>query len=313
MNFRRLGRTGLNVSEIGLGSEAFVNRAEGESLALIQAAIGAGINYFDLYNPEPYVRDVLGKAMEGRREKFILQAHLCSAWLDGQYKRTRNMDEVKAAFADLLTRLRTDHIEVGMIHYVDQQSDFSRLDIDYIDLLLLHQQVGDYMGAWKDMEKAVAQGKVRAIGLSNFESERLEEVCEAAAIKPAVLQVECHPYFQQEELKKRLAPYGTVIESWYPIGHGDPGLINEPVFTELAQKYGKTNVQVILRWHIQAGNIIFPKSTNPQHIRDNSDIFDFALTDDEMARIKAIDNGKGFYTATLEEQERNFSGWAPAD
>ena len=189
----------------------------------------------------------------------------------------------------------------------------SRLDIGYIDLLLLHQQVGDYRGAWKDMEKAVAQGKVRAIGLSNFESERLEEVCEAAAIKPAVLQVECHPYFQQEELKKRLAPYGTVIESWYPIGHGDPGLINEPVFTELAQKYGKTNVQVILRWHIQAGNIIFPKSTNPQHIRDNSDIFDFALTDDEMARIKAIDNGKRFYTATLEEQERNFSGWAPAD
>lgn len=189
----------------------------------------------------------------------------------------------------------------------------SRLDIGYIDLLLLHQQVGDYMGAWKDMEKAVAQGKVRAIGLSNFESERLEEVCEAAAVKPAVLQVECHPYFQQEELKKRLAPYGTVIESWYPIGHGDPGLINEPVFTELAQKYGKTNVQVILRWHIQAGNIIFPKSTNPQHIRDNSDIFDFALTDDEMARIKAIDNGKRFYTATLEEQERNFSGWAPAD
>ncbi len=189
----------------------------------------------------------------------------------------------------------------------------SRLDIGYIDLLLLHQQVGDYMGAWKDMEKAVAQGKVRAIGLSNFESERLEEVCEAAAVKPAVLQVECHPYFQQEELKKRLAPYGTVIESWYPIGHGDPGLINEPVFTELAQKYSKTNVQVILRWHIQAGNIIFPKSTNPQHIRDNSDIFDFALTDDEMARIKAIDNCKRFYTATLEEQERNFSGWAPAD
>lgn len=188
-----------------------------------------------------------------------------------------------------------------------------RLGVESIDLLLLHQQVGDYMGAWKDMEKAVAQGKVRAIGLSNFESERLEEVCEAAAVKPAVLQVECHPYFQQEELKKRLAPYGTVIESWYPIGHGDPGLINEPVFTELAQKYGKTNVQVILRWHIQAGNIIFPKSTNPQHIRDNSDIFDFALTDDEMARIKAIDNGKRFYTATLEEQERNFSGWVPAD
>lgn len=188
-----------------------------------------------------------------------------------------------------------------------------RLNIGYIDLLLLHQQVGDYMGAWKDMEKAVAQGKVKAIGLSNFESERLEEVCEAATIKPAVLQVECHPYYQQEELKKRLDPYGTVIESWYPIGHGDPGLINQPIFTELAQKYGKTNVQIILRWHIQEGNIIFPKSTNPQHIKDNFDIFDFALTDAEMRQIKELDNGKRFYTATLEEQERNFSAWAPED
>lgn len=189
----------------------------------------------------------------------------------------------------------------------------SRLNIGYIDLLLLHQQVGDYMGAWRDMEKAVKQGKVRSVGLSNFESERLEEVCEAATIKPAALQVECHPYYQQNDLKKRLAPYGTVIESWYPIGHGDAGLINEPVFTELAKKYSKTNVQIILRWHIQAGNVIFPKSTNPQHIRDNFDIFDFALTAEEMEKIAALDCGKRFYTATLEEQERNFVGWAPAD
>ena len=189
----------------------------------------------------------------------------------------------------------------------------SRLNIGYIDLLLLHQQVGDYMGAWRDMEKAVKQGKVRSIGLSNFESERLEEVCETASIKPAALQVECHPYYQQNELKKRIAKYGTVIESWYPIGHGDAGLINEPVFTELAKKYGKTNVQIILRWHIQAGNVIFPKSTNPQHILDNFDIFDFALTAEEMDKVAALDCGKRFYTATLEEQERNFVGWAPAD
>lgn len=144
---------------------------------------------------------------------------------------------------------------------IDKMSE--HLDISYINLLLLHQQVGDYMGVWRDCEKAVAQGKVRAIGLSNFESERLEEVCEAATIKPAVLQVECHPYYQQDALKKRLAPYGTVIESWYPIGHGDPGLIGQQIFTELADKYGKTNVQISFRWHIQEGNIIFPKSTNP--------------------------------------------------
>lgn len=188
-----------------------------------------------------------------------------------------------------------------------------RLDIGYIDLLLLHQQVGDYMGAWRDMEKAVAQGKVKTIGLSNFESERLEEVCEAAEVKPAVLQVECHPYFQQNELKKRLAPYGTVIEAWYPIGHGDADLINEPVFAKLAEKYGKTNVQIILRWHIQEGTIIFPKSTNPQHIKDNFDIFDFELTEEEMEQIRAVDKNVRFFTVPLEQQETQFTAWAPED
>ena len=189
----------------------------------------------------------------------------------------------------------------------------SRLDTEYIDLLLLHQQFGDYLGAWRDMEKAVASGKVRSIGISNFESERLEEICEAANIKPSVLQVECHPYYQQNTLKKRLAPYGTVIESWYPIGHGDPALINEPVFSELGKKYEKTNVQVILRWHIQEGNIIFPKSTNPQHIRDNFDIFDFALTEDEMEAIRAVDKGVRFFNMSLADQEKNLGRFVPAD
>lgn len=189
----------------------------------------------------------------------------------------------------------------------------NRLDTDYIDLLLLHQQFGDYLGAWKDMEKAVKEGKVKTIGISNFESERLEELLEFATIKPAVLQVECHPYYQQNELKKRLEPYGTVIESWYPIGHGDKGLINEPVFTNLAKKYNKTNVQIILRWHIQEGTILFPKSTNPKHIADNINIFDFELTENEMNQIRELDCGKRFFTMTLEQQEAHLSQFVPAD
>lgn len=188
-----------------------------------------------------------------------------------------------------------------------------RLDTDYIDLLLLHQQIGDYIGAWKDMEKAVAQGKVKTIGLSNFESERLEEVLAVAQINPAVLQVETHPYYQQTELKKRLAPYGTVIESWYPIGHGDKNLIEEPIFTEMAKKYNKTNVQVILRWHIQEGVIVFPRSTNPVHIKENIDIFDFELTEEEMDSIRALDSDKRYFTMTLEEQEANLGNFVPAD
>lgn len=189
----------------------------------------------------------------------------------------------------------------------------SRLNLDYIDLLLLHQQFGDYKGAWKDMEKAVAAGKVRSIGISNFESSNLEDLLGAAKIKPSVLQVECHPYWQQSALKKRIEKYGTVIESWYPLGHGAKDLIEEPVFTRLAQKYGKSNVQIILRWHIQAGNIVFPKTTNPSHMKDNFDIFDFALTDSEMAEIAKLEGTKRYYNVPLEEQEKMLGAWKPAD
>ena len=189
----------------------------------------------------------------------------------------------------------------------------ARLQTDYIDLLLLHQQFGDYLGAWKDMEKAVAEGKVKSIGLSNFESERLEEVLAAATINPSVLQVECHPYYQQNDLKKRIAPYHTVIESWYPLGHGDAALIEEPVFTKLAEKYGKTNAQIILRWHIQEGTLVFPKSSNPVHIKENIDIFDFELTEEEMNEIRQLDKGFRYYTRTLAEQEEALSQFVPAD
>ena len=188
-----------------------------------------------------------------------------------------------------------------------------RLQTEYIDLLLLHQQFGDYLGAWKDMEKAVAEGKVKSIGLSNFESERLEEVLAAATIKPSVLQVECHPYYQQNDLKKRIAPFNTVIESWYPLGHGDAALIDEAVFTKLAEKYGKTNAQIILRWHIQEGIIVFPKSSNPVHIKENIDIFDFELIEEEMNEIRQLDKGFRYFTMTLKEQEEALGQFVPAD
>lgn len=187
-----------------------------------------------------------------------------------------------------------------------------RLGLEYIDLLLLHQQFGDYLGAWRDMEKAVAQGKVRSIGLSNFESERLEELMQFAQIKPAVLQVECHPYYGQGELINRITPYRTAIECWYPIGHGDSGLINEPVFCRLAEKYGKSNVQVILRWHIQKGHLVIPRSVNPQHIRENIEIFDFSLTNEEMREIDTLDKGRRYFNMSLEQQERILGAWQPA-
>ena len=187
-----------------------------------------------------------------------------------------------------------------------------RLGLEYLDLLLLHQQVGDYVAAYKEMEIAVEQGKVRSIGLSNFD-EKLDEILNICKIKPAVLQVECHPYWDQEALKKRIEKYGTLIESWYPIGHGDESLIENEVFTKLGQKYKKTNVQVILRWHIQRGNIVFPKSSNPVHIKENSEIFDFELTEEEMNEINKMGKTKRFFTMPLEQQEQFFKSWKPQD
>ncbi|SEI55422.1 aldo/keto reductase [Streptococcus equinus] len=188
-----------------------------------------------------------------------------------------------------------------------------RLDLDYIDLVLLHQEIGDYKAGWKNLEKAVRDGKVRSIGLSNFESERLEEILDMATIQPAALQVECHPYFQQVDLRERISKVGTIIESWYPLGHGDSGLLNEPIFTKLAKKYHKTNAQIILRWHIQVGNAVFPKTTNPEHMKENIDIFDFELSPDEMTKIQKLDSGKRYFNMTLEEREKNLGAWRPAD
>lgn len=171
----------------------------------------------------------------------------------------------------------------------------SRLDTDYIDLLLLHRQAYDYVGAWKALEKALSAGKVKSIGLSNFEDNRLEEFLASVDVLPSVMQVECHPYFRQTELKHRLEPFGIVLESWYPLAHGDKALLSEHVFGELARKYGKSVVQIILRWHIEEGNVVFPKSTNPEHLAANLDIFDFELTSEEISRINALDKNKRIY------------------
>lgn len=180
------------------------------------------------------------------------------------------------------------------------EGTLARLGLDYVDMLILHQPVGNYLAAWKTMEKAHKEGKVRALGLSNFGQDKITEVIEAAEVKPQLVTVECHPYHQQRDLREFLAPYGTVIEAWYPLGHGDAGLLAEDVFSRLGEKYGKSAAQVILRWHTQMGTSIIPGSKNPAHIADNADIFDFALTDDEMEQVARLDGTKAYYTATEE-------------
>lgn len=187
--------------------------------------------------------------------------------------------------------------------YEDEEAvdkTLERLGTDYIDLLLIHQPAGNYVAGYRQMEKAYKEGKVRAIGLSNFNREQIGEILGLCQVEPAVLQTEVHPYFQERDLKEFLAKEGIAIQAWYPLGHGDKALLEEPLFSELSQKYGKTNAQIILRWHIQAGNIVIPGSKNPTHIKDNFDLFDFSLTGEEMEKIAALDKNTRYYHSTPE-------------
>lgn len=189
----------------------------------------------------------------------------------------------------------------------------ARLDTDYIDLLLIHQPAGNYIAGYRQMEKAYKEGKVRAIGLSNFNESQIRGILEICEVRPSVLQTEVHPYSQEKALKQFLAQEGMVIQAWYPLGHGDKALINESLFAELGEKYGKRNVQIILRWHIQDGNIVIPGSKNTEHIRDNFDLFDFSLSDEEMAKIAAMDQKKRYYTSTPEMLDRYVQMVPPVD
>lgn len=181
------------------------------------------------------------------------------------------------------------------------EKTLKRLDTDYIDLLLLHQPSGNYIKAYKIMEKAVKEGKVKAIGLSNFTEEQVQEILDICEIKPTVLQVEAHPYYPETKLKEFLSKHDIKIQAWYPLGHGDKNLISEPIFTELAGKYGKSNVQIILKWHIQSGNIVIPGATNPDHIKANIDIFDFELSEDDMKEIAKINKNVRYYESTSDK------------
>ena len=193
------------------------------------------------------------------------------------------------------------------------EKTLERLDTSYIDLLLIHQPAGNYVAGYRLMEKAYKEGKVRAIGLSNFNMEQIKEILSICEVKPAILQTEVHPYFQEKELKKFLTSQGMAIQAWYPLGHGDKALIEEPVFSKLAQKYGKSNAQIILRWHIQSGNIVIPGSKNPAHIKDNFALFDFALTEEEMAEIAALDKNTRYYTSTPEMLKKYAEMVPPVD
>ena len=192
-----------------------------------------------------------------------------------------------------------------------------RLGLDYIDLVYFHQPMGDFVGGWKEMGMALSMGMVRAIGISNFDANDsiFNELIASAKVKPQIMQIECHPYAQRKHWQERCAAEGIQIECWFPMGGRDSKgeILRNPVINKIAQAHGKSAAQVIIRWHIQEGFSVIPGSSNPAHIKENIDVLDFALSNVEMQRIRALDKEARYFNMPYEQQVKWFSGWNPTD
>ena len=192
-----------------------------------------------------------------------------------------------------------------------------RLGVDYIDLVYFHQPVGDFVGGWKEMEKALESGKVRAIGISNFDvnDSIWNSIIENCRIVPQIVQIECHPYAQREHWQKMAAKHNIQIECWFPLGGRESKgeLLRDPVICEIAKAHGKSPAQIIIRWHMQMGFSVIPGASNPDYIHENIETFDFALSNHEMERIHQLNKEKRYFNMSYEDQVKWFSQFNPTD
>lgn len=202
------------------------------------------------------------------------------------------------------------------------EASLRKLQTDYLDLMLLHQPFADYYGAWRDLEELYEEGKLRAVGISNFYPDRMVDLASFARIRPMVNQVETHPYNQQILAKEYMDQYGVQIEAWAPFGEGRGGLFEDPVLMETGAKYGKTTAQIMLRWNIQRGVVVIPKSVHYERMVENFDVFDFSLSDGDMEKIASLDKKASsffshqdpatveWFVQMVEERKKNQAGAA---
>ena len=253
---------GVEIPQFGFGT--YQVPAE-ETAKTVQAAFDAGYRHIDtaqMYGNEEGVGQALAGSGLARDDVFVTT------------KLNNDGHGYEAALARLdesLRKLGTDHVDLYLIHWPRPHDD-------------------RYVDTWRGFEKAAAEGKARSIGVSNFTIEHLERLAAETGTVPAVNQIELHPRFTQSELRAYHAEHGIATEAWSPIGQGQ-GLLDDRVLAELGQKYGKTPAQIVLRWHVQLGNIVFPKSMRPERMRENIDVYDFELTADDQQAVSALDAG----------------------
>lgn len=254
---------GVEIPVYGFGT--FQIPADGSTYKAVRDALNLGIRHID--TAAAYFNEAeVGKAIREsgiRREEIFLTSKL---WLqDYGYEAAKKGIE----------------------------ASLKKLDLDYMDLYLIHQPYGDVPGAWRAMEEAKAEGKIRSIGVSNMTPAIWNSFVPQFHTMPSVNQVEFNPYYQQKEIRKMMSEAGVQLEGWGPLGQGNKDLLTDPVITRIAQNHSKDIGQIILRFELQEGAIIFPKSVNPKRIKSNMDIFDFNLTGEEMNEIRALDTGTG--------------------
>lgn len=255
-------KNGVQMPKEGFG--VFQIRDLDECERVVLDAIGAGYRLIDTaesYGNESAVGKAIAKSGVNRADLFIST----KLWVTNT-----SYEGAKAA--------------------VDRSME--NLGVDYLDLYLIHQAMGDYIGAWRAMTEAYKEGKIRAIGVCNFYPHRLADFCETVDELPAVNQVELHPFFQQENALSLMREYGVQPMAWAPFAEGKHGIFTHPVLTKIGEKYGKGAGQVALRWNMQCGVVVIPKSTHRERMKQNIDVFDFSLTDEEMREIAALDIGR---------------------
>lgn len=249
---------GVKMPQLGYGvfqvTQEECERCVMDALNVGYRAIDTAQSYFN----EEQVGTAIEKSGVERKDIFLTT----KVWIEHY-----GYDEAKASVLNSMKKLRTD----------------------YLDLCLLHQPYADYYGAWRALEELYEEGKIRAIGVSNFYPDRLVDICSFASIKPMVNQIEVHPFHQQDEAKKWMDKYGVQIEAWAPFGEGRGDMFHNAVLNEIGKKHNKSAAQIILRWHLQRGVVIIPKSTHIERMRENLDVFDFTLDQDDMNRISALD------------------------
>lgn len=255
---------GVKMPIVGYGvyqvSKEECERCVRDALAVGYRSIDTAQSYFN----EEQVGDAIVKSGVSREEIFLTT----KVWVEHY-----GYEEAKKSVLESMRKLQTE----------------------YLDLVLLHQPFSDYYGAYRALEDLYAEGKLRAIGVSNFYPDRLVDIASFSRVKPMVNQVETHPFHQQTEAKKWMDKYGVQMEAWAPFGEGRGGLFENPVLAQLAEKYNKTTAQIILRWHIQRGVVVIPKSTHKTRMEENLQIFDFVLEPEDMSRISVLDKNQSSF------------------